>query len=144
MIDNFLGPETELHAPALMRPPYRTSIPGTRRVDPDAPASPSCRASIRSSASTLSVDALERHGLREFVFDVYGSGEDLEVLRARASGLSNVTFHGFVPNVAQALPNADLLLHLCPQEPFGLVILEAFRSRLLVLVPDRGGMRARW
>jgi glycosyltransferase involved in cell wall biosynthesis len=141
VIDNFLT-ENELHAPGAMRPPYRTSIPGARPVDPRR-----TRVAVVSRIDPIKridvlVDALERHGLREFVFDVYGSGEDLEVLRARASGLSNVTFHGFVPNVAQALPNADMLLHLCPQEPFGLVILEAFRSRLLVLVPDRGGAGA--
>jgi glycosyltransferase involved in cell wall biosynthesis len=87
----------------------------------------------------LLVEAIERHGLDAFVFDVYGNGEDLKPLRARAAGLANVAFHGFVPRVASQLPEADLLLHLCPQEPFGMVVLEAFRSRLLVVVPDRGG-----
>jgi glycosyltransferase involved in cell wall biosynthesis len=41
--------------------------------------------------------------------------------------------------VAAALADSDLLLHLCPVEPFGLAILEAMAAGLPVLVPDAGG-----
>jgi len=37
------------------------------------------------------------------------------------------------------MAEADFLLHLCPEEPFGLVVLEAFRAGLVVVVPDAGG-----
>jgi len=37
------------------------------------------------------------------------------------------------------LAQSDLLVHLCPEEPFGLAILEAMAAGVPVLVPDRGG-----
>jgi glycosyltransferase involved in cell wall biosynthesis len=138
VIDNFLTDE-QLRTPGALRPPYRAEIPGARPVDMQR-----VRVVVVSRIEPIKrvgllVDAIERHGLREFVFDVYGSGEELEPLRTRAAPLPNIAFHGFVSEVASQLPEADLLLHLCPQEPFGIVVLEAFRSRLLVVVPDHGG-----
>jgi glycosyltransferase involved in cell wall biosynthesis len=88
----------------------------------------------------LLLDALDRTpelaGLR---FDVYGSGEEAELLRQRARKHPNVHLHGFVADAAQALAAADLLLHTCPEEPFGLVLLEAFEAGVPVLVPNSGG-----
>lgn len=77
--------------------------------------------------------------LRKLQIDVLGSGEELETLRRAAADLPNLTFHGYVPDVPQWLAQADLLLHTCPTEPFGLAILEAFRAGVPVLVPDTGG-----
>lgn len=78
--------------------------------------------------------------LREIRFDVYGSGELESVFRARAQSMHpNVIFHGFRADVAEQIAKADLFLHLCPEEPFGLVILEAMAAGLPVLVPNRGG-----
>ena len=51
----------------------------------------------------------------------------------------NVTFTGFLPNALEELAQADLLVHLCPVEPFGLTILEAMAAGVPVLVPDSGG-----
>jgi glycosyltransferase involved in cell wall biosynthesis len=88
----------------------------------------------------LLFDALERvPGLGVLQFDIYGSGEEAEVLRERARRHPNVTLHGFVPDAAAALASADLLLHTCPEEPFGLVLLEAFAAGVPVLVPNSGG-----
>jgi glycosyltransferase involved in cell wall biosynthesis len=88
----------------------------------------------------LLFDALERvPGLEAMQFDVYGTGEEAEVLRERASRHLNVALHGFVPDAAAALASADLLLHTCPEEPFGLVLLEAFAAGVPVLVPNSGG-----
>lgn len=88
----------------------------------------------------LLFDALERvPGLGALQFDVYGSGEEATALRARALGHPNVTLHGFVPNASAPLAAADLLLHTCPEEPFGLVLLEAFAAGVPVLVPNSGG-----
>lgn len=88
----------------------------------------------------LLFDALDRepalHALR---FDVYGSGEEAEMLARRASRYPCVHLHGFVPDAATRLGEADLLLHTCPEEPFGLVLLEAFSAGVPVLVPNAGG-----
>jgi glycosyltransferase involved in cell wall biosynthesis len=89
----------------------------------------------------LLLDALDRHPeLGRLGFRVLGTGWDLDQLRARAAERHpNVAFEGFCPNVAAALADSDLLLHLCPVEPFGLAILEAMAAGLPVLVPDAGG-----
>ena len=140
VIDNFLDDaDRHAHPP---RPPYDAAEAGARPS-----AGTAVRVAVVSRVDAIKridllVDAVERHGLAEFTFDVYGTGKDLQTLSTRASGLPNLHFHGFVPDVADRLAQADLLLHLCPVEPFGLVVLEAFRSRLLVLVPDQGGAGA--
>lgn len=88
----------------------------------------------------LLFDALERTpGLDALQFDIYGSGEEAALLQARARHHANVTLHGFVPDAVQALAQADLLLHTCPEEPFGLVLLEAFAAGVPVLAPNSGG-----
>lgn len=88
----------------------------------------------------LLFDALERtSGLGALQFDVYGSGDEAALLRERARRHPNVTLHGFVPDAVQALGDADLLLHTCPEEPFGLVLLEAFAAGVPVLAPNSGG-----
>jgi glycosyltransferase involved in cell wall biosynthesis len=85
------------------------------------------------------VGVVKQYGLADFQFDVYGTGSELDSLREQAAGLANLRFHGFVADVSLRLANADFLLHLCPDEPFGLVILEAFASKLVAIVPDTGG-----
>ena len=89
----------------------------------------------------LLLDALDADpGLAGLAFHVYGSGWDLDALRARAQAShANVVFEGFCGQVEQALAASDLLLHLCPVEPFGLAILEAMAAGVPVLTPDRGG-----
>lgn len=78
--------------------------------------------------------------LRSIEFDVYGRGSDEQVLRSHALARHpNVSFQGFRSDVAERLTKADLLLHLCPEEPFGLAILEAMAAGVPVLVPDQGG-----
>jgi glycosyltransferase involved in cell wall biosynthesis len=74
---------------------------------------------------------------------ILGTGWDLETLRVRAAQHNpNVTFIGFEPEVARELAAADLLVHICPEEPFGLAVLEAMAAGIPVLVPDRGGAGA--
>ncbi len=87
----------------------------------------------------LLIDAVETHGLADFQFDIYGTGTELAALETRSASLPNVRFHGYVSDVKNRLAEADVLLHLCPVEPFGLVILEAFLTGLVVVVPDAGG-----
>lgn len=88
----------------------------------------------------LLFDALDATpALAALRFDLYGSGEEAAALAERARRHPNVRLHGFVPDAARALAGADLLLHTCPEEPFGLVVLEAFAAGVPVLVPNSGG-----
>ena len=90
----------------------------------------------------LLLDALDRRGaeLGDVAFRIFGWGPDLERLRARAAKTHpNVQFAGYIDNVAAELAKADLLLHTCPVEAFGLAVLEAMEVNLPTLVPDRGG-----
>jgi len=50
-----------------------------------------------------------------------------------------VNFRGFVADIPGMLARSDLLVHLCPEEPFGLAVIEAMAAGIPVLVPDRGG-----
>ena len=130
VVENFL-PERQIEA-APHRPPFTEG--GVRRVLIVSRVDPIKRVD-------LLLDALDRHPeLQGLEFRVMGTGWDLEKLRERAAaGHPQVHFEGFCPNVAEALAEADLLLHLCPVEPFGLAILEAMAAGLPVLVPDTGG-----
>ncbi len=130
VIENFL-PEQQVYsvpqrghftAPGIQRVLIISRVDPIKRVD-------------------LLLDALDRYPeLNVLSFRVLGTGWDLEALRQRASERNpNVTFAGFTRNVPQALAEADLLLHLCPVEPFGLAILEAMAASIPLLVPDSGG-----
>jgi glycosyltransferase involved in cell wall biosynthesis len=73
-------------------------------------------------------------------FTVFGEGWDYEPLRRRAeAGYPMIDLAGFRADAVAALAESDLLLHLCPVEPFGLAILEAMTAGVPVLVPDSGG-----
>jgi glycosyltransferase involved in cell wall biosynthesis len=88
----------------------------------------------------LLFDALDRTpSLRTMRFDLYGSGELQSELARRAVDHPNVRLMGFQPEASKALASADLLLHTCPEEPFGLVMLEAFAAGVPVLAPNAGG-----
>jgi glycosyltransferase involved in cell wall biosynthesis len=89
----------------------------------------------------LLLDALEQTPqLGKLSIRVCGSGWDLEKLRARAQASHpNVKFLGYTDHVQEELAAADLLVHLCPVEPFGIAILEAMAAGIPVLVPDTGG-----
>jgi glycosyltransferase involved in cell wall biosynthesis len=87
------------------------------------------------------LEALERFpALRRFTVRVLGRGWNESQLRERAMQANlPIEFRGFEPNVAAQLAASDLLVHLCPEEPFGLAILEAMAARVPVLTPDSGG-----
>jgi glycosyltransferase involved in cell wall biosynthesis len=90
----------------------------------------------------LLLDALDRCGeeLRDVSFRILGEGPDLERLRDRAARTHpNVCFAGYVDNVGEELAGADLLLHTCAVETFGMAVLEAMAANLPALVPDAGG-----
>ncbi len=89
----------------------------------------------------LLLDALDRRPeLKNLSFKILGLGTEMNRLVERAGkSHPNVQFAGFSDRVGEELAGADLLLHTCPVEPFGLAILEAMAANLAVLVPDQGG-----
>ncbi len=75
-------------------------------------------------------------------FCIFGFGRDMNKLKRKArERYPQVKLKGFSPDIFKVMANSDLLLHLCPVEPFGLVILEAMAVGLPVLVPDQGGTK---
>ncbi|HEU4730490.1 MAG TPA: glycosyltransferase, partial [Kofleriaceae bacterium] len=61
--------------------------------------------------------------------------------QASALGVADrVRFLGHV-SIPALFPAADLLLHCCVDEPFGLVLVEAMAMRLPVIAADRAGPR---
>lgn len=87
------------------------------------------------------LQALEENpDLQRIEVNLFGTGWDSDTLKERASRSHlNVHFEGFQSNVGERLAGSDLLVHLCPVEPFGLAVLEAMAARVPVLVPDTGG-----
>ena len=87
------------------------------------------------------LDAFDRRpDLGDLAVSIYGTGWQLDEMRARAATAHpNVAFAGFHNDVASELARADLLVHTCPEEPFGLAIIEAMAAHVPVLVPDSGG-----
>jgi glycosyltransferase involved in cell wall biosynthesis len=90
----------------------------------------------------LLLDALDirRQELSDTSFRIFGVGPEFEELKERASRTHpNVTFAGFTNDVAGEMARADLLVHTCAYETFGLAVLEAMGAGLATLVPDKGG-----
>jgi len=73
---------------------------------------------------------------------VFGDGPERERLEAIARPRDDVRFMGFEPDrrkLATALASADIFLHGCPHETFGLSVAQAIASGLALVVPDAGG-----
>ncbi len=92
----------------------------------------------------LLLDALHFDvGLRQLDFTIYGTGGQSTVLQARVDAEDlPVTLAGFSSELGVKMAEYDFLVHLCPSEPFGMVILEAAAAGLPVVVPDAGGVAA--
>ncbi|MFQ5347013.1 MAG: glycosyltransferase [Rhodothalassiaceae bacterium] len=76
---------------------------------------------------------------------IIGDGPLAGKIARRAASEQGVHFAGPVRDrttLARVMASADLLLHGCASETFGLVIGEALSSGLPVIVPDRGGAAA--
>lgn len=87
------------------------------------------------------LDAIARHPeLADFPIDIAGGGEKLEALSKQAQMNSpHVNFLGFMKDVPRRYAQTDLLIHPCPTEAFGLVVIEAMAAGIPVLVADEGG-----
>jgi glycosyltransferase involved in cell wall biosynthesis len=132
VVENFL-PQAQVDA-APRRPTF--SGRGIQNVVLVTRVDPSKRVDLVLDALDL---APELSSLRIRVLGGCG-GDDL-VGRA-AQHHPNMTFDGFSDRVPEVLAQSDLLIHTCPSESFGLVILEAMAAGIPVLVPDQGGAAA--
>ena len=139
VIQNFLSPSDMAGRPR--RPPFDAAMPHARPIDRSRVTVAVVSRLDPVKRLDVLLDAVATGQLTQFRFEVFGSGELLEPYRQRARALgAAIEFHGYVPDVAARLPQADLFLHLCPDEPFGLVVLEAFAANLPVIVPQAGGV----
>jgi glycosyltransferase involved in cell wall biosynthesis len=131
IVHNFLTPDRVATAPR--RQPFTQS--GIKEVLVVARMDPLKRVG-------LLLDALDRKPaeLRDIHFKILGVGPEMKMLAERAAkDHPNVEFAGFSSDVAGALAQADLLVHTCPVESFGLAVLEAMAANLPALVPAQGG-----
>ena len=75
-------------------------------------------------------------------FAIFGDGPERKKLEAQLAGVPGVRFFGFERDrekLATALASADLLIHGCPFETFGLGVAEALACGLPAVLPDEGG-----
>jgi glycosyltransferase involved in cell wall biosynthesis len=73
-------------------------------------------------------------------FILVGGGEDEQMLRAAARGLSNLTFEGFVDNVGDFLASFDIFVLPSNREGIGSILLDAMEQRLPVIASRVGGV----
>lgn len=110
------------------------------------------RPGVRSAILVSRVDAMKRVGtlldaldkgpreLADISFTIFGLGPEMAPLSERAARTHpNIQFAGFSSDVPNQMAAADLLVHTSPEEPFGLVVLEAMAANLPVLVADAAG-----
>jgi len=130
VLENFL-PDEQINT-ALQRPSFTQD--GIRKVIVVSRVDPIKRIDVL-------LDALDcEPALANLEFRILGTGWDLDTFRERVKDQHpNVNFVGFSEQVAEELTASDLLLHCCPEEPFGLAILEAMAARVPVLLPNAGG-----
>lgn len=79
---------------------------------------------------------------RKMVLVLIGDGPERERMSVRIGACPDVAMPGFVKGreaLARMLANADVLVHGCPFETFGLSIAEAMSCGLPTVVPDAGG-----
>lgn len=84
----------------------------------------------------------KREPQRDMILVLIGDGPERERMTARAAGCPDIAMPGFVKGreaLARMLASADVLMHGCPFETFGLSIAEAMSCGLPTVVPDEGG-----
>jgi glycosyltransferase involved in cell wall biosynthesis len=130
ILENFLPDQQIAEAPRRAA----FAVAGVRKVLVVSRVDPIKRIDILLDALDLTPQ------LGDLEIRILGTGWEFDALSARAKqSHPNVTFVGFSDKVDQELAASDLLLHLCPTEPFGLAILEAMAAHVPILLPDAGG-----
>lgn len=132
LIENFLTKQQINHSPKHVLCQSKTKIQNVivvSRIDP-----------LKRVDLLLKAIRYEPR-LKKLNFYIYGTGTELPTLRRQAMiCCPNVRFCNYTEDISQAVAKADLLLHLCPSEPFGLAVLEAMAAQVPVLVPNTGGV----
>ncbi len=88
------------------------------------------------------IDAFRELTSGPAVLVMFGDGPERARLEEMAADIPGVRFVGFERDrkkLASALASADVLVHSCPFETFGLSIAEAIACGLPVVVPNEGG-----
>lgn len=73
-------------------------------------------------------------------FILVGGGADEAILKNKASGLSNITFEGFVNNVGDYLEALDLFVFPSNNEGLGSILLDVIRSKTPIIASNVGGI----
>jgi len=73
-------------------------------------------------------------------FVLVGGGQDEATLREMASGLTNISFSGFVENVGDYLAAFDIFILPSHKEGIGSVLLDAMEQRLPIVASRAGGV----
>jgi glycosyltransferase involved in cell wall biosynthesis len=131
VVHNFLAPEVAARLPH--RAKYDQT--GIRKAVVVARIDPVKRLDVL-------LDALDRRRdeLHDISFRIFGLGPDLDKLRDRANRTHpNVDFAGYSEDIPGELAKADLFIHTCSVESFGVAILEAMAVGVAAMVPDEGG-----
>ena len=73
-------------------------------------------------------------------FLLVGGGEDEQMLKSMAAGLTNLEFEGFVDNVGDYLAAFDIFILPSNREGIGSILLDAMDQRLAVVAAAVGGV----
>jgi alpha-1,6-mannosyltransferase len=98
----------------------------------------------RGENATRGEDGRGRGHMRErgIALAIFGDGPEREAIQARIHAWPEVRLFGFEKDrkrLAGALACADLFVHACPFETFGLSVAEALACGTPAVVPDQGG-----
>ncbi len=73
-------------------------------------------------------------------FILVGGGADEAMLKNKASGLSNITFEGFVNNVGDYLEALDMFVFPSNNEGLGSILFDVMRSQTPIIASNVGGI----
>lgn len=96
--------------------------------------------SAKAQEHIITVAAELEQSERDIQFVLLGGGADEAMLKAKAAGLDNVEFTGFVDNVGDYLAAFDMFLLPSNREGLGSILLDAMGQRLPIVASRVGGI----
>lgn len=96
----------------------------------------------RHKGQRVLLDAARRlqHTHPDMLFVFFGRGEDEAALKAESTGLDNVVWAGFKPNVGDYLAALDVFAFPSRNEGLGSVLLDAMHAGVPVVASEVGGI----